>query len=490
MDKLLTKSKYIIGLQCPKWLWIEVNDKKRIPELDTATLHKFKEGHEIGVLATMVFSKGIDLSGLEFKENIDKTKQSLELRRPIFEAGFLTDNLFSRADILLPAGKDEWDIIEVKSATSVKDINIHDVSFQKYVYEKCGLKIRKCIIMHLDNAYLKKGKINPKNLFIQSDVTAEVSTAMINIEERIKGMLEIINSKECPDFNVDDLGTIKYDNIAKDEFLSSLPKENVFQLYRGGVKSRNLYKEGVIKMKDIPNFQKLTSNQQIQVDCSINKKPHINKENIREFLEGLKYPLYYLDFEAMTPTLPKYDYMKSYQHIPFQYSLHIVKEPGAKPKHISFLADGISNPIPKFMQSLKDNLGDKGDIVVYNQSYEISKLREAAALLPEFEDLVNGNFLKRIKDLLIPFRNFDYYDSRQCGSASIKKVLPVMSDLKYNDLQINNGVDASLEFERITFGNVSEEEKKKIRDALEKYCEMDTLAEIRIVEKLMEISYL
>jgi len=489
-NKLLSKSKYIIGLQCSKWLWIEVNDKKRIPELDNATLHKFKEGHEIGVLATMVFPNGTDLSGLEFKENIDKTKESLELRNPIFEAGFLVDKLFSRADVLLPVGEDEWDIIEVKAGTKVKDINVHDVAFQKYVYEKAGLKIRKCILMHLDNTYLKKGEINPKNLFVQADITDEVSTAMINIDVRINEMFKVIGLEKCPEFNVDELATIEYDNIAKDEFMDSLPEENVFQLYRGGVKSRNLYKEGVIKMKDIPNSQKLTSNQQIQVDCSINKKPHINKENIREFLEGLKYPLYYLDFEAMTPTLPKYDYMKSYQHIPFQYSLHIVKEPGAKPKHVSFLADGTSNPISKFMQSLKDNLGDSGDIIVYNQAYEISKLKEAATLLPEFEDLVNNNFLKRIKDLLIPFRNFDYYDSRQCGSASIKKVLPVMSDLKYNDLQINNGVDASLEFERITFGNVSEKEKVEVRRALEKYCEMDTLAEIRIVEKLMEISYL
>ena len=486
-NKTLTKSKYIIGLQCHKWLWIAVNDKKRIPELSLSEKKKLDEGIMIGKLATMVFPNGIEIKTEDFSKNVEKTNELLKRRKPLFEAAFSIDNLYSLADILLPVNKNEWDIIEVKSATSIKDINIHDVSFQKYVYEKCGLKIRKCIIMHLDNTYLKKGKINPKNLFVQTDITQEVSSAMINIDDRINEMIKVMGSERCPEFKVGDLQTIKYDNIAKDEFMASLPKENVFQLYRGGVKSRKLYNDRIAKIKDIPSSQKLTSNQQIQKNCSVNKKIHINKENIRKFIDGLKYPLYYLDFEAMTPTLPKYDYMKPYQHIPFQYSLHIVEKEGAKPKHISFLADGTSNPIPKFMQSLKDNLGDKGDIIVYNQNYEISKLKEAMTLLPEFEGLVNDNILPRIKDLLDPFRNFDYYDSKQCGSASIKKVLPVMSNMSYDDLEINNGTDASLEFERITFGDVPEKEKAEIREALEKYCELDTLAEIKIVEKLMEI---
>ena len=93
---MLTKSNYLIGLQCPKYLWIVKNDKERIPEPDKNAKAKFKTGNVVGVLATKVFKDGIDLSGLDFKENIDQTKESLELRRPIFEAGFMIDDLFSR----------------------------------------------------------------------------------------------------------------------------------------------------------------------------------------------------------------------------------------------------------------------------------------------------------------------------------------------------------------------------------------------------------
>ena len=143
-NKLLTKSKYLNGLQCLKLLWISVNDKKRIPEPDISAKHNFEVGDMIGVLATKVFPKGIDLANLDFKNNLEKTKEAIENRKTIYEAGFLIDNLFSRGDILLPVGTEEWDIIEVKSASKVKDLNIHDMSFQKYVYEKAGLKIRNC----------------------------------------------------------------------------------------------------------------------------------------------------------------------------------------------------------------------------------------------------------------------------------------------------------------------------------------------------------
>ena len=121
---LLTKSSYLLGLQCPKLLWIKVNDKERIPEPDELAQQKFSIGNIIGEYAKKVFEKGIDLAELGFKENIESTKKELDKKVPLFEAGFLVNGLFSRADVLFPVGN-KWDIIEVKSATKVKDVNIH-----------------------------------------------------------------------------------------------------------------------------------------------------------------------------------------------------------------------------------------------------------------------------------------------------------------------------------------------------------------------------
>ena len=129
---MLTKSDYLLGLQCPKLLWNKKHNFINFPQPSEVDKAKFKEGELIGEFAKKLFPEGIDLAGLDFKKNISRTKELLEKRIPIFEAGFFIDNLFSRADILIPTGSNKWDIIEVKSATKVKDVNIHDVSFQKY----------------------------------------------------------------------------------------------------------------------------------------------------------------------------------------------------------------------------------------------------------------------------------------------------------------------------------------------------------------------
>lgn len=486
---MLTKSNYLLGLQCPKLLWVTKNDKQRIPEPDVSAKHNFEVGTLIGVLATKVFENGIDLSELDFKENIDKTTESLEKRRPIFEAGFLVDDLFSRGDILFPTGDNKWDIIEVKSATKVKDINIHDISFQKYVYEKAGLKIRKCFVMHINNQYIKDGEIEPTELFVQTDVTEKVEEFSLGIENRIENMLKIIDSKVEPKVSIGVHCSDPYDCPLKEECWKNVPENSVFDFYRMLSKKKfELYGSGITKLDEVPDSVKLNDKQKIQRLLSENGGVHKDEKQIKNFLDNLQYPIYYLDFETINPAIPKFDGMKPYQRIPFQFSLHIQQEQGGECEHISFLAEGTSDPRPKFIQALKDNLRDAGSVLVYNQGFEKGVMSECSDALPEFKEWYAGNILPRIRDLWDVFRNFWYYDPRQKGSASIKYVLPVLSDLSYSDLDIKNGILASLEYERVTFGEVDEAERLKVRKALEKYCELDTLAEVEIIRSLIKIS--
>ena len=246
-----------------------------------------------------------------------------------------------------------------------------------------------------------------------------------------------------------------------------------------------LYDSGIVKIEEVPDDIKLNEKQMIQRALVENGGEHVNKKKIKNFVDSLKHPIYYLDFETINPVIPKFDGMKPYQRIPFQFSLHIQEKPEGEVKHISFLAEGVDDPRPKFMQALKDNLGDEGSILVYNQSFEKGVMRECAEAIPEFQEWFEKNIEPRVKDLWDVFRNFWYYSSKQKGSASIKYVLPVLSDLSYQNLDIKKGDFASYEWERITFlENVSDEEKKKVRDALEKYCEMDTMAEVEILRAL------
>jgi len=486
-NKLLTKSNYLLGLQCPKLLWVYKNDKTRIPEPDFSAKAKFKMGDIIGVLATKVFPGGTDLADLGFKENIDATKEAVKNRQTIYEAGFMVDNLFSRGDILLPVGEDEWDIIEVKSATKVKDVNIHDVSFQKYTYEKAGLKIRNCILMHINNQYIKDGEIEPEELFVQADINDKVLEYSEGIEERISDMQEIINSEE-PGCKIGVHCSDPYDCSLMDECWKNVPEGSVFEFYRMFKKKCfELHDRGVVCLNEVPENIKLNDKQKIQRRLAFDGGKHIDKQEIKNFLGNLKYPIYYLDFETINPAIPKFDGMKPYQRIPFQFSLHIQREEGGECEHISFLAEGMSDPRPKFMQALKDSLGDAGSILVYNQGFEKGVMNEGCDALSEFMSWYEDNIFHRIKDLWDVFKDFAYYDPEQKGSTSIKYVLPVLTDLKYDDLDIGNGMLASLEYERVTYDDVEDSERLKVREALEKYCELDTWAEVEIVKSLREI---
>ena len=486
---MLTKSNYLLGLQCPKLLWVAKNNKERIPELDKLAKKKLKEGELIGEFAKKLFSEGIDLSGLEFNENLKNTQDSLKQRKPIFEAGFVVEELFSRADILVPVGKDEWDIIEVKSATKIKDINIHDVCFQKYVYEKVGLKIRNCILMHVDNEYVLDNEIKPKDFFVKTDISDKVEEFSEGIEKRVENMIKIINSGEEPKVSIGVYCSDPYNCPLKQECWKDVPDASVFELYRMFSKKKfELYNSGIVKLSEIPDSVKLNDKQKIQRLLVGKQEKHVDKKQIEFFLKKLEYPIYYLDFETINPAIPKFNGMKPYQRIPFQFSLHIQEKQDGELKHFSFLADGTDDPRPKFMQALKENLGEKGSILVYNQGFEKGVMNEGATAFSEFKDWYEKNILPRIKDLWDIFRNFWYYDSKQKGSASIKYVLPVFSDLSYNEMQIKKGDVASYEWERITFlENVSDEEKKKVRNDLGKYCELDTFAEVEIVRGLWEI---
>jgi hypothetical protein len=482
---LLTKSSYLSGLQCSKLLWVKVNDKKRIPEPDKLAQQKFDVGTLVGEYATKVFPGGIDLSGLGFKENIDQTKKELDKGKPLFEAGFLVEDLFLRADILFPVGN-EWDIIEVKSGTKVKDINLHDVAFQKYVCEKAGLKIRKCFLMHVNNEYVKKGEIKFKDFFVQEDVTDKMEKYSEGIEGRIENMMKIIKSSEEPKCSIGVHCSDPYDCSIKEGCWKDVPENSVFDFYRMlGKKKFELYDSGIKCLSEVPDSVKLNDKQKIQKFLAGNNQTHKDEKQIKNFLDNLNYPIYYLDFETINPAIPKFDGMKPYQRIPFQFSLHVQEKKDGELKHISFLAEGTSDPRPKFLQALKDNLEDKGDILVYNQGFEKGVMNEGQTAFPEFNEWYAKNVLPRIKDLWDVFRNFWYYDSKQKGSASIKYVLPVLSDLSYSEMDIGNGALASYEYERVTFDpSVKKEDREKVRKALEKYCELDTLAEVKIVEGL------
>jgi hypothetical protein len=294
MTKLITKSKYLLGLQCPRLLWIAVNRKEDMPEVSDSQQKIFDVGTSVGVLATSLFD-GIKVPEDGFIENLLKTKELLKQNKTLFEAGFAYKDLFSRADILeyTPNG---WNIIEVKSSTSVKEVNLHDVSFQKYVYQKCGLKINKCYLMHINNEYVRQGDLEVINYLHKEEITEQVDEFIIGIEERIQKMRDILLDEE-PESIIGEYCDEPYQCALYDDCWGFLPNNSVFCLSRGGKKSWELFRSDIHKIVDIPDDYKLTDKQQIQKDCELTGLPFVNKEAIKQFLGTLNYPIYYFDLK-------------------------------------------------------------------------------------------------------------------------------------------------------------------------------------------------
>jgi hypothetical protein len=482
---LLTKTKYLAGLQCSKLLWTLINDKASIPEPDESQELIFDTGTDVGVLATSLYPEGIKVSEGNFMENINQTKTLLDKNKPLFEPGFMVDDLFSRGDILVPNDNDTWDIVEVKSSTKLKEVNIHDVSFQKLVYEKAGLKIDKCYVMHIDKTYVRNGDIEPEKLFIKEDITEQVKEFEVGIKERVKDMKAVLNGKK-PKIDIGNYCNNPTDCSLTDDCWDFLPKGNVFDLTRGGKRSWELYSKNIIKIKDIPNEFKLSEKQEIQRQAALTGKPHVEPANIKKFIDGLNYPLYYFDFETINPAVPIFNGMSPYQKIPFQYSLHIQETEDGELKHVSFLADHKKDPREEILKSMQENLGTEGTILAWNQSFEIGVIKELVANFPEYEEW-GSQTIKRVDDLIIPFRQFNYYNSIQKGSASLKNVLPALTDLSYDNLEIGNGADASSLYHRMVIDELQPFEVEKIRTDLETYCTQDTYAEVVILKELRKL---
>lgn len=149
---LLTKSKFMNGLQCPRLLWFA--NKKQLPEVSLSDQHKFDQGHLFEEYVKKLYPGAVDLAGLEFKDNLEKTKEAIANKKIVFEASFMINNLFVRSDLLIPKG-DSFDLYEIKSSSSIKKQHYSDLAFQKHVIELIGIKINKSYVICLNKEYVK-----------------------------------------------------------------------------------------------------------------------------------------------------------------------------------------------------------------------------------------------------------------------------------------------------------------------------------------------
>ncbi|MBQ9011782.1 MAG: DUF2779 domain-containing protein, partial [Bacilli bacterium] len=326
MLRKLSKSKYCNAIQCNKLLWLDTNKKeeKKLPENESI----LDDGVEVGLVAKDLLGDHIDI---EFNEDlnimIENTKKALKNKEVVItEASFEYQDNFCSVDILKKQNN-AYEIYEVKSSTEMKDIYLDDISYQVYILLKLGYVVSKASIVYLNSNYIRKGNLNLNELFNIKDVTLETYKKQKEVEAKIKEINDYSRKREEPSKALGMHCVTPYECPFFNHCTKHLKENNIFQIkgMRNSLKFK-LYNKGIYKYEDLLNEDIMDKyKQQISFEL-YDEKPVIKKEEIKNFINTLSYPIYFLDFETFQMPIPAYDNIKPYQQVPFQYSLHIQNE--------------------------------------------------------------------------------------------------------------------------------------------------------------------
>jgi hypothetical protein len=310
---------------------------------------------------------------------------------------------------------------------------------------------------------------------------------MIKISSHLSALIDVVNKPEEPSVPVGRHCRSPFECDYTDYCWQLVPEYSVFNVF-GGAKLDGLLAANIVDLIDLPAGFPLTDRQRIDINAYECQSIHVDSSGIDDFLNKLEYPLHYLDYETIFPAIPLFDNSSPYQQIPFQFSLHIQNKRGGELKHIEFLHTDMSDPRSHFASSLIEHCGTEGSVVVYNMSFESRINRELSVTFPRLATKLE-RINSRMVDLLVPFRSRNLYHPRMKGSASIKSVLPAfVPELTYDNLSISDGDMASINYLKCLKNMALDDDKSEIYNNLRRYCEMDTYAEVLLVEKLYEMS--
>ena len=493
---MISKTNFLNFMECSKSLWLRFNKPEVGTPLSDLDKKVIETGLAVGELARNYFENCYNASRKNAKDKVDidaqikATKVAMELGyNAIAEASFLYEDLFCAVDLLV-RDKDGWNIYEVKASSHYKEEHLYDVVFQRYVLQKCGLKINSCYLMHLNNEYVRKGDIEVKKILTYDliDEIVDIPLSISLIDELIPQVRKLVSLKQEP--NIPFSKSCK-ECIFHDYCTRNLPENNISEICK--VRADTAYENinaGVITVQDYLNTGKrfTSKRQKVQVQSILtNQNRIVDKLEITKFLNSISYPLYHLDFETMNEGIPPFDGARPYEQIPFQYSLHIERKKGGPYDHKEFLGDKLNCDYELAKQLLED-IPPHICLIAYHKSTEVNIIKNLGKKYPELEE----ELLKRVEhvvDLMDPFAQGHFYDMKQGKSNSIKYTMPAlcphMENAFHNLPVVHNGGEALSMFPRLV--KMTGKEYEETRNGMLKYCELDTLSMVEILKILYKV---
>lgn len=481
----LSKSRFQAGLQCPKKLWLECYRRELMDPIDEAKQALFDTGHRVGELAQQRFPGGVLLTE-DFRQGAAALETTARLLSQgaicLYEPAFRYEAVLTRVDVLRQSAEGDWQLIEVKSSTQVKPEYITDAAIQTYVVRGAGLPVGGAYLMHLNRDYVYQGgAYDLEQLFVLDDITAQVEAYLPSIPALL-GEMKTMLAGACPEVLIGRRCENPYDCNFVGHCHSFLPEYPVTDLPRlRDDLLADLLGQGIYSISDIPLSHPGLSDTQRAVCRVVQTGEPCFGEGMAAELAGLEFPLHFLDFETVMPALPLYAGTRPFQAIPVQWSCHTLHEDGTL-EHHEFLHREKTDPRPLLTERLLAMLAGPGTVVSYT-SYEATRLKNLAEDLPDKAAAI-ADVLGRLFDLhTVVGRHVQHPEFH--GRTSLKCVLPALvEDLSYEGLAVSNGEVAMLRYGEAVWGDLPELEREAVLEDLLRYCEMDTLAMVRLFGEL------
>lgn len=477
---MITKTAYLKFVQCGKAFWLDRVDPTSATPPDATTQRRFQAGNEVDKWSQKAFPNGylipyrihpVDMAGL----TTDAMKAGHET---LFQATFSVNGLLVKADILTQT-QTGWHLLEVKSSTKYKpDEHLLDAAFQVHVLKQVGVMVTKVSLMHLNSKSIFP---DLQDLLVQTDITTEVMAALPRVAEDVEHMKQLLGKQDVPDISIGRHCTRPRTCVFYEHCWQDVQGLTIYDIPRlSAKKTEQLEALDARYLQDVPADFPLTATQRGFVARFVQELIDIDSLVIQQMLNELVYPLYFLDFETIDYAVPRFEQCKPYQQVPFQYSCHILAEDGTL-THVEYLHTEADDPRRPLAQALINHIGSKGHLVAYNSSFEASVLRHLAEVVPEHAPALLA-MAERLWDQLPIFRKH-YKDYRFGKSNSLKAVLPVVANLTYKELAVQNGSQAQVIWQNMLLLDDPIEKAQRAQE-LKAYCHLDTLAMVEIHDVL------
>ncbi len=473
------------GRQCEKRLWLEIHRPDLI-EWDDAQTARLSQGTAFGELARELLGSGVLVDcGPDMPAAIAQTSDLIQKSKPprhVFEATLSHQNVLVRVDALRRKGT-SFEIIEVKSAGSVKEQYLDDCAVQAWVARGAGVDERRTWVAVADTSFVYTEVGNYAGLLRLEDVSAEVEERQAEVPRYVRRFQKVLRADE-PAIATGAHCTKPYECPFRSycQAHEEAGPEFPLELWSGSPKLvERLADAGYSDLRDVP-LEEVPKGKHRRMLTGIHKGKAVVTPELRRLLAALPYPRRYLDFEAIQFTVPRWLGTRPFEHIPFQWSCHVEKATGDVEAR-GFL--DVSGAVPRrdLVRSLIRTCGKRGPILVYGR-YESGCLSGLAQQLPDLSDALE-DIRNRLVDLL-PLMQNHYYHPGMGKSWSLKSVLPtVVPSLAYGDLgDVADGVAAQNAYLEAIEPATKSSRRAELKLALKRYCERDTWGLVEMVRVL------